>query len=168
MDSYSCCDGGMRQTCEVQYYEGNYHVVYGKEDCSCVSGGCACNCVKGDACGYNEVDCSSTSWTDSCVLGNSPSCCDSANGIRQKCEYTGGNKVISGSVVIDACTGEGFGTQSCTDCLGATDPLCDASFSAGCSDTVSYCSDPEIGYRLSCLDGVQTVECTCDPTPADQ
>lgn len=107
MDSHSCCDAGVRQTCSVEYFDGNYHVMFGKQECACASGSCDCSCVKGDACPYQEADCNSTSWTDACGLGSSPTCC--SDGVRQKCVYEAGvGKTITSSVVIDACTGEGF------------------------------------------------------------
>lgn len=163
MDSYSCCEAGQRQTCDVQYFDGNYHVVYGKQECECAGGSCDCACVKGDGCSVQEADCNNTSWSDLCVLGNSPTCCDSANGIRQRCVFNG-TKDFTNSVVIDDCTGEGFGTASCGNCLNPQDPPCDDAFFNACGDSVSYCSDSNVGYRQSCLDGKAWVECTCDPS----
>jgi hypothetical protein len=168
MDSHSCCDAGVRQTCSVEYFDANYHVLLGKQDCSCSSGSCECACVKGDACPYQEADCNSTSWTDACVLGSSPSCCDSANGVRQKCVYQAGvGKTFTSSPVIDACTGEGFGTGYCGSCLNGQDPQCDTAFFDACSSDLSHCSDATLGYRMSCQDGARNVVCTCDPSIID-
>jgi len=163
MNPFSCCEAGQRRTCEVQFFDGNYQVIHGREACECGSGSCNCACVKGDVCQDNETDCNNTSWSDLCVLGNSPTCCDSANGIRQKCVFNG-VKSFTSSPIIDECTGEGFGTADCSTCLNGEDPACDEDFFNSCSDAVSYCSDSTIGYRMSCLDGASLVECTCDPS----
>ena len=162
MDSHSCCDAGVRQSCSVEYFDGNYHVLFEKDECACAGGACECACVKGDACPYQEADCNRTSWHDNCTLGYSPTCCDSANGIRQRCVYDGG-KTFTSSPVIDACTGEGFGGGDCAQCLNDQDPLCDTDFFDGCNGEPTTCSDPELGYRMDCLDGQRNVLCTCDP-----
>lgn len=162
MGSHSCCDAGVRQTCSVDYFDSNYHVRFAKEDCACAGGACECACVKGDACPYDEADCNDPSWHDTCTLGNSPTCCDSTNGVRQRCDFAG-EKVFSGSPVIDACTGEGFGTGTCAECLNLQDPTCDQAFFDGCSGEPITCSDATVGYRLSCSNGTSNVICTCDP-----
>jgi hypothetical protein len=167
MNSYSCCGAGVRLTCEVEYVpsEANYRVVYGKELCECGAGSCDCACVKGDSCPYQEADCTRTSWHDSCFQGSSPSCCDASTGMREKCVFAPGiGKTFTRSVIIDQCTGEGFGTQACDTCLGAQDPPCDEAFEASCSDAVSYCSNTTVGYRMTCQSGTVDAVCTCDPS----
>lgn len=165
MGSHSCCDVGVRQTCSVQYFDGNYHTLFSREACTCEGGSCYCACTKGDACPYQEADCNNETWAQNCVQGNSPTCCDAANGIRRQCVANGGNKVITSSVVIDACTGEGFGTANCNSCLDVEDQACGQAFLDSCpnSDGPIYCSDATVGYRLTCNGSSPSVVCTCDP-----
>jgi hypothetical protein len=92
---------------------------------------------------------------------NAHYCCDSALGVRRQCSYDGDFYSYSDVVCLNPCTGQGYGTESCTECLGGY-PECTqlgTQFSCGAAEV---CQNANAGFALTCFAGRQ-VSCVCDP-----
>ena len=110
-------------------------------------------------CEVTDVACDED-WTMACYADRNVThyCCDAVNGIRRGCEYDGDFYTYSDQVCVDPCTGKGFGTASCADCLGNR-AACDAGH---CGADQTACDNVVGGFSLSCTRGTR-VTCVCDP-----
>ena len=110
-------------------------------------------------CEVTDVACDED-WTMACYADWNVThyCCDAVNGVRHGCEYDGDFYTYSDQVCVDGCTGKGFGTGSCADCLGNR-AACDAGH---CDVGQTACDNVVGGFSLSCTRGTE-VNCVCDP-----
>lgn len=110
-------------------------------------------------CEVTDVACDEN-WTMACYADWNVThyCCDAVSGVRHGCEYDGDFYTYSDQVCVDPCTGKGFGTGSCADCLGNR-AACDAGH---CDVNQTACDNVVGGFSLSCTRGTE-VTCVCDP-----
>lgn len=110
-------------------------------------------------CEATDVACDEN-WTMACYVDWSVQhfCCDAVAGVRHGCEYDGDFYTYSDQICLDPCTGKGFGTGSCADCLDNR-AACDA---GDCGVGQTACDSVVGGFSLTCTRGTE-VNCVCDP-----
>ena len=125
------------------------------------AGASGCNAAPNPTacCEASDVACDEN-WTLACYddWNVQHFCCDAVAGVRRGCEYDGDFYTYSDQVCLDPCSGKGFGTGSCADCLG-TRAACDA---GQCGVDQTACDNVVGGFSLSCTRGTE-VTCVCDP-----
>jgi hypothetical protein len=136
----------------------------------------ACTCSGAGPCTPTPC-CDATSpvcETDRCDPENAGYCCSPTGNYAEICRDHGTYQSFDQQICINDCTGRSYGTDSCADCLSATDPVCDPTYDwmTGCGDApgLIYCSDPLRGFRLSCGEAAPgaseasiLIVCSCAP-----